>query len=89
MKITDSSQPVLADNSTQTCTIVFFASEFKDLPISQRIGDIIRVHRATVSEYNGVKQLVSKLYYNSSWALFSPLTTKTIKSKDLGFVIDQ
>jgi hypothetical protein len=32
-------------------SLVLFANKFEDLPISQRVGDIIRVHRATVGEY--------------------------------------
>jgi hypothetical protein len=34
-------------------TLVLFANKFEDLPISQRIGDVIRVHRAVVSKYKG------------------------------------
>ena len=58
------------------CTLVFFARRFEDLPICQRIGDIIRVHRAHVQEYKGIKQFSANIFFNSSWALFSPLSQK-------------
>lgn len=52
-------------------TLVLFGSKFEEMPVIQRIGDIIRVHRVTVSEYNECKQFTSRLYFNSSWALFA------------------
>jgi len=55
-----------------TCTLVLVANKFEELPISQRVGDIIRVHRATVSDFEGTKQLRARIYYNSAWALFAP-----------------
>ena len=48
------------------CTLVLFANKFEDLPISQRVGYIIRVHRATVGEYKGQKQFTSNIFFNSS-----------------------
>ena len=50
--------------------MVFFAKTFEDLPIIQRIGDIVRVHRAKFQHYNDVKQLNVNMYYRSSWCLF-------------------
>jgi len=32
-----------------------FAKRYEDLPITQRVGDIIRVHRAYAGQYKGVK----------------------------------
>jgi len=34
------------------------------------------VHRAHVQEYKGIKQFSANIFFNSSWALFSPLTPK-------------
>lgn len=51
-------------------SIVFFADKFDDLPVCQRVGDIIRVHRATVATYKDRKQLTANVCFNSSWALF-------------------
>ena len=50
--------------------VVFFAKSFEDLPIIQRIGDIVRVHRAKFQHYNDAKQLNVNMYYRSSWCLF-------------------
>jgi hypothetical protein len=50
--------------------VVFFAKSFEDLPIIQRVGDIVRVHRAQFQHYNDVKQLNVNMYYRSSWCLF-------------------
>ena len=55
---------------------MLFAKRFEDLPITQRIGDIIRVHRAYVGSFKGVKQFTANIFFNSSWALFSPLHPK-------------
>ena len=51
-------------------SIVFFADKFEDLPVCQRVGDIIRVHRATVATYKDRKQFTANVCFNSSWALF-------------------
>lgn len=75
-RVVDATQPVDHDGVVEYCTLVFFAKRFEDLPICQRIGDIIRVHRAHVQEYKGIKQFSANIFFNSSWALFSPLTPK-------------
>lgn len=51
-------------------SIVFFADKFEDLPVCQRVGDIIRVHRSTVATYKDRKQFTANVCFNSSWALF-------------------
>lgn len=83
MKICDPSQPWSSEDSNviEHCSLVFFAKRFEDLPISQRVGDIIRVHRANVGIFKGVKQFSSNIFFNSSWALFSPYSFKD-RSKD-------
>ena len=73
MKIADPSLPISKDGIIQYSSLVFFAKKFEDLPISQRIGDIIRVHRANVGEYKDTKQFTANIFFNSSWALFSPV----------------
>ena len=37
-------------------TVVIFAKHFEDLPIAHRVGDIIRIHRATLRIYKGQRQ---------------------------------
>lgn len=76
MRIADPDQPFDKEGVVETCSLVMFAKSFEDLPICQRIGDIIRVHRAYVGEYKGVKQFTCNIFFNASWALFSPLTAK-------------
>lgn len=51
-------------------SIVFFADKFDDLPKLQKVGDIIRVHRATVATYKDRKQITANVCFNSSWAVF-------------------
>eukprot|EP00349_Pseudokeronopsis_sp_Brazil_P004637 CAMPEP_0202971470 /NCGR_PEP_ID=MMETSP1396-20130829/27743_1 /ASSEMBLY_ACC=CAM_ASM_000872 /TAXON_ID= /ORGANISM="Pseudokeronopsis sp., Strain Brazil" /LENGTH=165 /DNA_ID=CAMNT_0049700903 /DNA_START=164 /DNA_END=661 /DNA_ORIENTATION=+ len=72
MKVADTSMAVDKEGVSQFCSLVIFAKKFEDLPLSQRIGDIIRVHRATVGQYNKVKQFTANMFFNSSWAIFSP-----------------
>lgn len=62
MKICDQSCPIKKDTviskeagHVDYSTLVLFANKFEDLPISQRIGDIIRVHRASYQIWKGQK----------------------------------
>jgi hypothetical protein len=66
-------QDLKEDGVVETTTMVVFGNKFEDCPIVQRVGDIIRVHRATVSNYNNAKILTAKVSFNSSWVLFSPI----------------
>ena len=58
------------------CTLVMFANKFEDLPISQRVGDIIRIHRASVGMYKGIKQFTANIFFNSSWLCLPHLYPK-------------
>lgn len=60
------------DGTVEYISVVFFASRFEDLPISQRVGEIIRIHRAVVGVYKDKLQLTVNICFNSSWALFAP-----------------
>jgi Telomeric single stranded DNA binding POT1/CDC13 len=51
--------------------LVLYAKRFEDLPIVQKVGDVIRVHRALLRLYNHQRQFNASVFYNSSWALFS------------------
>ena len=57
LKIADPSCPIDKNGTgcIEFCTLVMFANKFEDLPISQRVGDIIRVHRASVGLYKSTK----------------------------------
>merc|ERR1712086_25549 len=52
--------------------LVIFATRFEDLPIVHRLGDIIRVHRATMRVYEDRRQFnVNTQTCGGAWALFS------------------
>nr|AAC27615.1 alpha telomere binding protein [Oxytricha trifallax] len=69
------------DNSDYA-TLVLYAKRFEDLPIIHRLGDIIRIHRATIRLYNGQRQFNANIFYSSSWALFS--TDKKSALQEIG-----
>ena len=50
--------------------ILIYAKRFEDLPIVKHIGDIIRIHRANIKQFNEVKQFHVNVFFNSSWCLF-------------------
>jgi hypothetical protein len=77
MKIADESCKInMRDGFVNHSSLVLFANKFEDLPISQRVGDIIRIHRASVGEYKDQKQFTANIFFNSSWAIFSPSVDK-------------
>jgi hypothetical protein len=90
MRLIDQDQAVNDEGVIEACTLVLFGNKFEDMPVSQRVGDIIRVHRATVSEYRGAKHFTANLCYNASWALFSPCP-KALQTnmEGLGFLSDE
>lgn len=52
-------------------SVVMYAKRFEDLPIVLRMGDVIRLHRATLRMYNNRRQFNVSMHWNGSWALFS------------------
>ena len=58
------------DGKVQHAMITFFAKRYEDLPVARKIGDVVRIHRASVKDYKGTKQINVNLQYNSSWCLF-------------------
>jgi Telomeric single stranded DNA binding POT1/CDC13 len=75
LKIVDPSLYVKTQKGTgdasDFATLVLYAKRFEDLPIISKLGDIIRVHRATLRLYNGQRQFNANIFYNSSWTMFS------------------
>jgi len=51
-------------------SVVIYADKFEDLPIVSKIGDIIRLHRATVRIHDGHRQFNVSTQWWSSWAVF-------------------
>jgi hypothetical protein len=47
-----------------------FANKYEDLPICQRVGDIIRVHRVSAGLFKDQLQITANIFFNSSWVLF-------------------
>ena len=74
LKIVDQTLNASGKNSDYA-TVTMYAQRFEDLPIVLRIGDIIRLHRATIRMYNNHRQFNVSMHWNGSWALFS--TDKT------------
>ena len=53
------------------CVLVsFFSSKVELLPHFNRVGDIIRIHRANIGQYRQYKTMCVNIDYGSSWALF-------------------
>ena len=53
LKICDPTCSINKEEGTiQYFNLVIFANRIEDLPITQRVGDIIRVHRAFVNKHN-------------------------------------
>ena len=59
-------------------TVVMYADRFEDLPIILRLGDVIRLHRATLRMYNNRRQFNVSMHWNGSWALFSTDRTPVV-----------
>lgn len=68
-------------------TVVFYAKSFEELPIIQRIGDVVRVHRAEFQHFHDRKQLNVNLFFKGSWCLFvgnekdEPLEPKVVNEE--------
>jgi len=52
-------------------TVVIYAKRFEDLPIANKVGDIIRLHRAYLRMYKDQRQFNVSTHWNGSWAVFS------------------
>ena len=55
LKVADHSCATAPDGVVAATSVVFFATSLEDLPICQRIGEVIRIHRAQVGTFNGNK----------------------------------
>lgn len=52
-------------------TVVLYADKFESLPIISRVGDIIRIHRASLRLHDGKRQFNANIGHFSAWALFN------------------
>jgi hypothetical protein len=73
LKIIDPSlhQEVAKAGDNDFASVVIASRRFEDLPIAHRVGDILRLHRATVRIYKGQRQFCLNTWYNGSWVLFN------------------
>ena len=51
LKVADTTSQFNKDGTVDFISVVFFADKFDDLPVCQRVGDIVRIHRASVGTY--------------------------------------
>lgn len=51
--------------------VVIYAKRFEDLPIANKVGDIIRLHRASLRMWKNQRQFNVTTHWNGSWAIFS------------------
>ena len=59
------------DDIHNGCVLVsFWSTKAEPLPRFNRVGDIIRIHRANIGQYRQYKTMYVNLDYGSSWALF-------------------
>lgn len=72
LKIADPTCKIDSHGVIDYISLICFAKKFDDLPVSQRCGEIIRIHRANVGTFAGKLQITANMCYNSSWALFHP-----------------
>lgn len=52
-------------------TVVIYAKRFEDLPICNKVGDIIRLHRANLRMYKNQRQFNVSIHNYASWAVFN------------------
>jgi hypothetical protein len=81
MKVVDPS--LNGAKSNEYASIVLYANRFEDLPIVNRVGDVIRVHRAALRLYDDKRQFNVNVQHNGSWCLFS--TDKSSDSTALAY----
>lgn len=70
LKIVDNTCNVSSAND-DFAVVALQARRFEDLPIIQRCGDIIRIHRAEYNFKENQHYFKLNMSYSSSWALFS------------------
>jgi hypothetical protein len=51
--------------------LMLLAKSIEHLPYLFRLGDIIRVHRCNVGDFNNELNLTGNVYVSTSWTVFS------------------
>lgn len=73
LKIVDPSLHSKGSKATDNdySTVIIYAKRFEDLPICNKVGDIIRLHRAALRMYKNKRQFNVSIHNFASWAVFS------------------
>ena len=73
LKIVDPSLHSKSNKASENdyATVVIYAEKFEDLPICNKVGDIIRLHRATLRMYKNQRQFNVSVHQYGSWAIFA------------------
>jgi len=66
-------------------SVVIYSKRFEDLPIILRLGDVIRLHRATLRMYSDHRQFNVSVQWSGSWALFSTDRTTALNASTTDF----
>lgn len=71
LKIIDPSLNSKSSQTSEYAQVVIYAKRFEDLPIVNKVGEIIRLHRATLRMYRNMRQFNVSTQWNGSWAQFA------------------
>lgn len=67
-----------AGGACSSIQLYFKSIEIEKLPSINRVGDIIRVHRASIGTYKGGKTFYVNMNYGSAWVIFEGAPGKTV-----------
>jgi len=56
--------------------VTLLAYNIDQLPSFKRVGEILRIHRCTISNYKGNRSFLVNVNYGSSWVIFEGMPKK-------------
>ena len=68
------------NNSSISLNVTFLSGSLDNLPTFKKVGEIIRIHRCTIGNYNNQKTFLINMKYGSSWAIFEGLPNKRVNT---------
>jgi hypothetical protein len=74
-------------DNLQHANLVVVGERLEDMPIVRKIGDIIRIQKASLKMREGQRQFI--VDERSSWCLFSPNTTGSDEKSKVSYGSDQ
>jgi len=66
--------------SCQTITVTIVGTNFEQIPVFKRVGEIIRIHRCNIGQYKSQKTFFVNMGYGSSWTIFEGIPSKHRKA---------